>query len=331
MDLELWDVMDRAADDVAKVLAGNQMPEVLGKGRDGVGTTHHEAGTLRMGDDPNTSVTDPRGRFHQVSNVYVAGPALFPTIGSPNPMLTGLALARRTADFLVPKPSPAPPERGFEYLFDGTEDSFNPWQTAGRGTFSLIDGAIIAQPGGDLGLFYYPTLTFGDFILRLQFRLSRVDDNSGVFIRSRDPTRRVPDRNNPNVSYPYDNKAWVAVDTGFEVQIDELARGDPQRGIPDGLDEHRTGAIYGIPIGQGPGKQNYRRGPVLAPGVWHEYEIELKGNTYKVLLDGQVRTTFTNNDAYRGKPPDQDPHSGYIGLQAHTGEVAFRNVRIERL
>ena len=33
--------------------------------RDGLGTTHHEAGTLRMGDDPNKSVTDANCRFHQ--------------------------------------------------------------------------------------------------------------------------------------------------------------------------------------------------------------------------------------------------------------------------
>src|SRR6266480_4102626 len=56
--------------------------------RDGLGTTHHEAGTLRMGDNANDSVTDVNCRFHGVKNTYTAGPALFPTNGSPNPMLT---------------------------------------------------------------------------------------------------------------------------------------------------------------------------------------------------------------------------------------------------
>ena len=48
---------------------------------DGLGTTHHEAGTLWMGIDPSCSVTNEDGRFHQVDNLYAAGPCLFPSIG----------------------------------------------------------------------------------------------------------------------------------------------------------------------------------------------------------------------------------------------------------
>src|SRR5262249_4989650 len=55
------------------------------KVRDGLGTTHHEAGTLWMGANQNDSVTNTNGRFHHISNAYVAGPALFPTLGSANP------------------------------------------------------------------------------------------------------------------------------------------------------------------------------------------------------------------------------------------------------
>jgi hypothetical protein len=133
----------------------------------------------------------------------------------------------------------------------------------------------------------------------------------------------VPDRNLPGVSHPYNNQAFVAVDTGFEVQIDELARG-----TPDGLDEHRTGAIYGLPIGRNPGQQDYRRGPALVPGQWNTCEIEVRGNTYTVRLNGQQTTKFTNIDLFRGKSPATDPDSGYIGVQSHTGRVAFRNVQI---
>src|SRR4051812_2845518 len=61
--------------------------------RDGLGTTHHEAGTLWMGATDTDSVTDTSGRFHHVSNAYVVGPAVFPTLGSANPSLTALALA----------------------------------------------------------------------------------------------------------------------------------------------------------------------------------------------------------------------------------------------
>ena len=67
----------------------------------GLGTTYHESGTLWMGDDPATSVTDVNGRFHHVSNVYVCDQAAFPTVGSVNPVLTGLTLARALADQLA--------------------------------------------------------------------------------------------------------------------------------------------------------------------------------------------------------------------------------------
>ena len=66
--------------------------------RDDLGTTHHDAGTMRMGDNVADAVTNDFGRIHDTTNCYVAGPALFPTVGSPNPMLTGVALGRRTGD-----------------------------------------------------------------------------------------------------------------------------------------------------------------------------------------------------------------------------------------
>jgi hypothetical protein len=243
-------------------------------------------------------------------------------------MLTGVALSRRTAEHILQRSAPVPLEAGFSSLYDGTQESFNLWKGAGPGAFTRVDGAIVAQPGGDLGLLYYPLRAFGDFVLRLQFRLDRADDNSGVFVRFRDPSLPVPDRDDPGVFHPYQNPAWVPVTTGFEVQIDELARGDSQKGIPDGLDEHRTGAVYGVPTGNGAGEQVYRRGPALGPGEWNNFEIKVVGDTYTVTLNGQRTAAFTNTDPFRGRSPDQDAHSGYIGLQAHTGRAAFRNIRI---
>jgi Choline dehydrogenase and related flavoproteins len=342
-DLALWDAMDNAADEVAWLFANGVPMEVFtqdgvktvstgrtlrdvfpySQRRDSLGTTHHEAGPLWMGDDPTHSVTNSYGRFHSVTNAYVAGPALFPTIGSPNPMLTGIALSRRTAEHILQKLNPPPLEAGFTSLFDGSEASFQSWRAVGRGSFSLIDGAIVAQPGDDLGLFYYTPHTFGDFVLRFQFRLNRFDDNSGVFVRSRDPRQPVPDRKNPHISYPYNNQAWVPVTTGFEVQIDELARGNP-----DGLDMHRTGAIYGVPLGADAGLQSYQRGPLLRVGEWYNAEIKVVGDSYTVSLNGQRTTNFVNADTFRGQSPELYPHAGYIGLQSHTGQVAFRSIRI---
>jgi hypothetical protein len=116
------------------------------------------------------------------------------------------------------------------------------------------------------------------------------------------------------------------------VQIDELAR-------PDGAWNHRTNAIYNIPIGNAPGQQNFTLPPLLQAGLqpqtWYEMQIEVLGQNYKTSirdLNGgpfQKVTEFNNTDAYRGKPKAVDQFSGYIGVQAHTGLVAYRAIRIK--
>jgi hypothetical protein len=333
-NLALWEAMDRATDEIVLILANGGPVQYLGSGgwqhtppsadarRDTLSSTHHEGGTLWMGEDPATSVTDVRGRLHESDNLHAVGPCVLPSIGSPNPMLSGVALARRTADHILPRPHPAAPEAGFHHLFDGTDRTFGLWRGVGGGTFALTDGAIVTQPGGsELGLLYYARQPFSDFLLRLQFRIASGQDNSGIFVRSRDPKQPVPDRADPTHLIPYTNQHWVAVDTGFEIQIDDTA-------APDGQDQHRTGAIYDIPVPQG---QAYQRPAPLVPGGWIDCEIEVHGDTYTVRMNGTRTSLFTNTDTWRGKPATADPSSGFIGLQAHTGKVAFRNIRIKEL
>lgn len=220
------------------------------------------------------------------------------------------------------------PQGGSLVLFDGTASAFASWTVTGNGRFDLVDGAIVTQPGSDLGLCYYAARPFDDFVLQIQFRLERGDENSGVWVRFRDPRQPVPDRSNPGRGYRYENAAYVAVDTGFEIQIDELARGNPLKGTADGAAEHRTGAIYDVPPGAGPGQQQCTAGPRLEPGAWNEYMIEARGDTYRVHLNGHQTTVFTNTDPFRGRSAARDPGSGYVGIQSHTGCVAFRQIRL---
>jgi choline dehydrogenase-like flavoprotein len=63
-------------------------------------------GTMRMGTDPRTSVTDPNGQVHGIDNLFVGGAALFVTGSSVNPTLTLHALALRTARHLVQHAAP---------------------------------------------------------------------------------------------------------------------------------------------------------------------------------------------------------------------------------
>jgi 3-keto-disaccharide hydrolase/GMC oxidoreductase len=305
--------------------------------QDTLSSTHHESGTLWMGDGATASVTDEWGRIWETDNLYVVGPALLPTMGSPNPMLSGVALARRLGDHLVPVPPPAVAvEAGFQSLFDGTPAQFGNWKMAGGGSFSLFERMMIAQQDGrGIGLFFYEPQKFENFILRLDFLLSHPfgsnNDNSGVFVRFRDP--RLPDPA-PQPPDPTDNTAFVAVHTGYEVQIDEEARGDTRFNEPDGAFFSHTGAIYKIKdLGSAPGQQNYRNNQRLAAGQWHHYEIEVSGQTYIVRLNGQEATRFirSNTEIVRGNPPSVDPDSGFIGLQTHTGRVAFANIRIKTL
>jgi hypothetical protein len=93
--------MNNAAISLAKGIADNPASIVVHAQHDSaIGSCHHEAGTLFMG-SPGSSVTDKDGRFHHISNAFVAGPALFTRIGSANPSLTAMALARNTAQVIV--------------------------------------------------------------------------------------------------------------------------------------------------------------------------------------------------------------------------------------
>lgn len=67
----------------------------------GSNATAHALGGTIMGRSAADSVTDSRGRLHEVDNVFVAGGGLFPTIGASAPTFTIYALAARTAAHLL--------------------------------------------------------------------------------------------------------------------------------------------------------------------------------------------------------------------------------------
>jgi hypothetical protein len=117
-DAATWQAMDQASVDLVQAIAGAPGNiEYLYDGgfqtapfpfnrpfpewHRGLGTTYHEAGTLWMGYDAATSVTDPVGRFHHLANAYACDQSIFPTVGSVNPTLTGVTLARRLAQALA--------------------------------------------------------------------------------------------------------------------------------------------------------------------------------------------------------------------------------------
>lgn len=57
----------------------------------------HQMGTCRMGTDPEMSVANPWGELHDAPGVFIGDGSAFPTASGTNPMVTIMALARRTA------------------------------------------------------------------------------------------------------------------------------------------------------------------------------------------------------------------------------------------
>jgi len=61
----------------------------------------HQAGTVRFGSDPATSVLDINCKSHELDNLYVVDTSFFPSIGAVNPSLTAAANALRVGDHLL--------------------------------------------------------------------------------------------------------------------------------------------------------------------------------------------------------------------------------------
>jgi choline dehydrogenase-like flavoprotein len=61
----------------------------------------HQAGTVRFGADPTTSVLNSDCRAHEVDNLYVVDTSFFPSISAVNPALTAMANAVRVGDHLL--------------------------------------------------------------------------------------------------------------------------------------------------------------------------------------------------------------------------------------
>ncbi|MCK5828765.1 MAG: DUF1080 domain-containing protein [Methylococcales bacterium] len=324
VDDELHQIMDKNAQDIVALFANghtvepppgstNKSPVGGAFRRDGLGSTHHECGGLEMGSDSNTSVTNSDARLWHVENAYVAGPALFPTIGSPNPMLTGIALSRRLADYLIPQPSPQIVESGYTSIFDGL--TINRWRMSrisnqtnnDPGKVIVCGGALEMVPGNDLGLLWYTKPMPANYVLKLEWLRFSHEDNSGIFVRFPHPD-----------SKGYNNTAHVGVDFGFEVQIDEL-------GNPNGLPIQTTGAIYNEQ------NQNLTQQSALPANEWNEFEIQVQGQIYTVFLNGIQVTKYTNIDPNRGLPSTvADP--SFIGLQTYPGSrMAYKNIRFKPL
>ncbi|MFG2055555.1 ThuA domain-containing protein [Micromonospora sp. NPDC048930] len=189
--------------------------------------------------------------------------------------------------------TPTAPEAGWTSLFDGTSASLANWKQAGPGGFLHAADCTLLSYGG-LGLHWYDQ-SFTDYSLKLDWKMAG-DDNSGVFVGFPNPG----------------NDPWVAVNQGYEIQID--ATDAPDR---------TTGAIYSFQSAD----LAARDAALKPPGQWNSYEIVVRGQSIRVYLNGVQINQYVNTDPARMRQPS------YIGIQNHGNgdDVSFRNIRLKEL
>jgi hypothetical protein len=170
------------------------------------------------------------------------------------------------------------------------------WRMAGPGGFRTISDGVVESFGGP-GLFWYAAEVFEDFVLTVEWRLSSLEDNSGVFLR-------CP---------PLTDSPQPAIERGYEVQIDDrgLDPGTQSLGSP----LHLTGAIYKL-------APAIRR--CSAPvGQWNAFKVDASGSIITVGLNEREVSRL------EGVPRQS---RGHIALQNHHAgsAVQFRNLHIAR-
>jgi choline dehydrogenase-like flavoprotein len=99
LDREHCKFLSGKAEEILKEAGAYQTWQSVG-GR-GLSGGQHQSGTVRMGDDPHTSVVNKYGQVHDVDNLFVADGSVFVTAGGFNPVLTIMALGYWVSHYIV--------------------------------------------------------------------------------------------------------------------------------------------------------------------------------------------------------------------------------------
>lgn len=215
---------------------------------------------------------------------------------SRNHQIYGMALCLLVAAFansLAAQPSS-------RALFNGKD--LDGWQQVGPGYFVVKDGMM--KTDGGMGMLWYVREKIAHATIRVVFKLTAKESDSGVFIR-------IPEK---------PTEPWMPINRGYEVEIGDW---------PD--DYSCTGVLYTFT------KALARS--IKPLGEWNAMDITIDGPRTIVYLNGVKVTDFTEGQSVPAKPPgshDPDrgprPNSGFIGLQNHPGsEVYFKEVSVTPL
>jgi hypothetical protein len=179
-------------------------------------------------------------------------------------------------------------------LFDGK--TFDGWE-GNLKVFRLQDGAIV---GGDLNKplprneFLCTTKRYGDFELRVKFKVLGKGANAGVQVRS----KRVP--NHHEVS-------------GYQADLGEGWWGCL-------YDESRRNKVL-------TGPPPAERTKLIRQDDWNEYVIRCEGPRVQLWINGQQTVDYT-------EPDGSIPQVGVFGLQVHQGgpmEAWYKDIFLREL
>jgi hypothetical protein len=189
--------------------------------------------------------------------------------------------------FLIAVIPASPQQKGWKPLFNGKD--MTGWQQVGPGKFVVEDGML--KPVGGMGLLYWKEKPIGNAVIRIVFKTTHPDDNSGIFIRIPVEPR----------------EEWMPVHYGYEAQIYDA-----------GDDTHCTGVLYSLTKAMAHASK--------PSGEWNTMEITLDGPKTLVVLNGQKVTDYTEGQPVEERKHDWEPqrgrrpNAGFIGLQNHPRE-----------
>lgn len=192
-------------------------------------------------------------------------------------------------------------KEGYEILFDGT--SMDKW-TGNTKDYQIENGEMVIRPSQGSGGNLYTKEEFSDFVFRFEFKLT-TGANNGLGVRA-----------------PLSGDAAYQ---GIEVQIL-----DNDADIYKNLKVYQYhGSLYGIMAA--------KRGYLNPVGEWNYEEVQVKGDHFKVILNGTVILDGSIADAKKNGTLDGLDHpgifrkSGHLAFLGHGSEVYFKNIRIKRL
>lgn len=200
----------------------------------------------------------------------------------------------------------AAPAQEMRNLFNGKD--LDGWVAEGRKEFKDKDGRVrpvwtvedglIHCAGNGFGFLRYDREVYRDFAFHVEYRMAP-RCNSGIGIRTIAFDPRLSRLTRPSFF-------------GYEIQLLDDAGKRP--------DKHGSGSLYRYVAP--------RINAVKPAPEWNVVDIECVGPRIRIRINGEaiIDTDQSTIPEIKNKPLE-----GYVCLQNHGGEIAFRNIRIREI